>query len=668
MRERREVAAGADRAAARHARQHAAVEALEQQLDRLDARARVALRERVRAQEHRRAHDLVRVRLADAAGVAAQEPELELLGQLLRDRARDEAAEARVDAVGVLLAAVRGLLDELAGGAHALPRRVGERDRAGVDGDLPDVLERQIVARQRPALDHAASLSRTCWAALWPAQSSSSRSSSTREASKPSIRSAAPAAAAAAPAGIRPTSSEPTTSAPRAAASSLDPRHDRVQLGRLPVLDVHAHLDEPGARKLEPERAHAREAAARLAHERGDLARGLERPAQVDVEGDQRPPHADEHAACRFRRAAPARSSGASSPASMRPLQLLRPAAAEEGRPAPGAELAVEEHRQPELLPDPRRELVRRLARELARPRPPAARAARRRPRRSAGARPRGGAGRSARARARSPREQRLDELLAGADEREDRAVVVVVGVDVEQARAARAQSRASASIVAPVTPLGEVRDGLERPRHARSLGSVKAYYDKRARRVRRVVPRGGPVRGARAAGLGGGSRGAGRRSRCTSACADARRRLRHRLPDAAPAGRGRRPRSERVDARGGPHAGAGRDATSRATRSRFRSRTARSDASSRRTSTATSRARTASASWPRRAGSRPSSSSSTPRCARTSSPEERQERILNDGSRWEVYKRYFEPQALADELGGGETVFAGRWFVAVRS
>jgi len=47
---------------------------------------------------------------------------------------------------------------------------------------------------------------------------------------------------------------------------------------------------------------------------------------------------------------------------------------------------------------------------------------------------------------------------------------------------------------------------------------------------------------------------------------------------------------------------------------------------------------------------------------------EERQERILNDGSRWEVYKRYFEPDALARELGGGDTVFAGRWFVAVRS
>ena len=48
--------------------------------------------------------------------------------------------------------------------------------------------------------------------------------------------------------------------------------------------------------------------------------------------------------------------------------------------------------------------------------------------------------------------------------------------------------------------------------------------------------------------------------------------------------------------------------------------------------------------------------------------PEEWQERILNDGSRWQIYKRFFEPDALAAELGGGETLFAGRWFVAVRA
>jgi ubiquinone/menaquinone biosynthesis C-methylase UbiE len=44
------------------------------------------------------------------------------------------------------------------------------------------------------------------------------------------------------------------------------------------------------------------------------------------------------------------------------------------------------------------------------------------------------------------------------------------------------------------------------------------------------------------------------------------------------------------------------------------------------------------------------------------------QERILNDGSRWEVYKRYFTPEQLAHELGGGEELFCGRWFIVVRA
>jgi ubiquinone/menaquinone biosynthesis C-methylase UbiE len=48
--------------------------------------------------------------------------------------------------------------------------------------------------------------------------------------------------------------------------------------------------------------------------------------------------------------------------------------------------------------------------------------------------------------------------------------------------------------------------------------------------------------------------------------------------------------------------------------------------------------------------------------------PEEWQERVLTDGSRWEVFKRYFTGEELAAELGGGEVYFAGNWFVAVRS
>jgi SAM-dependent methyltransferase len=47
---------------------------------------------------------------------------------------------------------------------------------------------------------------------------------------------------------------------------------------------------------------------------------------------------------------------------------------------------------------------------------------------------------------------------------------------------------------------------------------------------------------------------------------------------------------------------------------------------------------------------------------------EEWQERVLNDGSRFTVYKRYFTGDGLGAELGGGEVLFDSRWFVAVVS
>jgi demethylmenaquinone methyltransferase/2-methoxy-6-polyprenyl-1,4-benzoquinol methylase len=45
--------------------------------------------------------------------------------------------------------------------------------------------------------------------------------------------------------------------------------------------------------------------------------------------------------------------------------------------------------------------------------------------------------------------------------------------------------------------------------------------------------------------------------------------------------------------------------------------------------------------------------------------PEQVQERVLNDGSRHTVYKRFFTPAQLIEELGGARVLFAGRWFVA---
>ena len=46
--------------------------------------------------------------------------------------------------------------------------------------------------------------------------------------------------------------------------------------------------------------------------------------------------------------------------------------------------------------------------------------------------------------------------------------------------------------------------------------------------------------------------------------------------------------------------------------------------------------------------------------------PEQWQERILNDGSRHVIYKRYFAGNELAAELGG-VPLFDGTWFVAAR-
>jgi ubiquinone/menaquinone biosynthesis C-methylase UbiE len=44
------------------------------------------------------------------------------------------------------------------------------------------------------------------------------------------------------------------------------------------------------------------------------------------------------------------------------------------------------------------------------------------------------------------------------------------------------------------------------------------------------------------------------------------------------------------------------------------------------------------------------------------------EERVLGDGSRWTVFKRVFDPPALVEELGGGELLHVGHYFLVVRS
>jgi demethylmenaquinone methyltransferase/2-methoxy-6-polyprenyl-1,4-benzoquinol methylase len=45
---------------------------------------------------------------------------------------------------------------------------------------------------------------------------------------------------------------------------------------------------------------------------------------------------------------------------------------------------------------------------------------------------------------------------------------------------------------------------------------------------------------------------------------------------------------------------------------------------------------------------------------------EGKRERELLDGSKYVIYKKYFRPEELVEEIGGGRIVFSTSWFVAV--
>ena len=156
--ERSEVAARTDGPARRHPRQHAAVQALDEKLDRGDVSAGEPLGQCVRPQQHRRADDIVGIRLADAAGMASEQPELQLLGELLRDVRRNELPEACVDAVRVL---ALHPVHELASGPHSDSRGVSQLGRSSLDGDLPHLREGQVLPRQHGGAGHSASLERS---------------------------------------------------------------------------------------------------------------------------------------------------------------------------------------------------------------------------------------------------------------------------------------------------------------------------------------------------------------------------------------------------------------------------------------------------------------------------------------------------------------------------
>ncbi len=132
VRERREIAAGPHRAAARHARVHAVVEQREQRVERLDADAGISFRQHVGAQRHRRAHRAHRERRIDAGGMTAQQVQLQLREVGLVDPRFREIAEAGVHAVD----------RRITGGLrlHHRARRRHARARVGREADLDAIV------------------------------------------------------------------------------------------------------------------------------------------------------------------------------------------------------------------------------------------------------------------------------------------------------------------------------------------------------------------------------------------------------------------------------------------------------------------------------------------------------------------------------------------------
>jgi hypothetical protein len=157
MCQRREVAAGPDGAPARHPRENTSPQTFEEQLRDLYTRPGDTGRQAICPEHERRPDDLVRIRIAHTAGMAAQEPDLELVDELSRDRLRDQPTEPGVDAVGAFRGG-GGALHDLARGAHPLSCRLRQLGPRTVDRDGPDMVDLEVVAGEDLGLDHGRTL------------------------------------------------------------------------------------------------------------------------------------------------------------------------------------------------------------------------------------------------------------------------------------------------------------------------------------------------------------------------------------------------------------------------------------------------------------------------------------------------------------------------------
>ena len=447
-----------------------------------------------------------------------------------------------------------------------------------------------------------------------------------------------------------------------------DPLDENVWRRRVDVDDVRRDLHD-AAPELEPERLDPRQPVRGLAHGRSDIAGGLERPEKLDVEGDEQGTNADEDGPgpCVEQ---PRTVRGLELAGVHTPLELRWAAPAVEDRSASVADRAVEEDGHSELVPDPAAHGVRdgRSAQRVGRRQRDDGNDVRRTDARmdavvatQIDAAPSLG----------DPRDEAGFELLIVTDERHDRAMVIGVEMRVEHARAGARERARDRRDRRSVTALRHVRHRLER-QHAPTLRRVREptapeYYDRRAPEYDDWYLGTGLYAGVVRPGFEQERReveatlaSLSPASTVDVACGTGflTRHLR-----GAVTGLDQSRRMLDVAARSAPNATLVEgdalalpfddDAFERVVTGHFYGhldetqrglflREARRVAAELVIVDASDRASEVAETW------------ST--------------RVLRDGSTWEVFKRWFSADALLAELGGGEVLHDGTWFVVVRS
>ena len=147
MRQRSEIAAGADGAFFGNDRIDPPVEHFTKQLDDLATDSAQAEREDVRAQQHHRAHLRLRKRISNSTGVTADEVQLKLAQFFARNADLSELAESGVDSVNHCVPR-NDLFDQFPRCEDARTREIRNANGFAREGDGLELNKRNLLAVQ----------------------------------------------------------------------------------------------------------------------------------------------------------------------------------------------------------------------------------------------------------------------------------------------------------------------------------------------------------------------------------------------------------------------------------------------------------------------------------------------------------------------------------------